>query len=643
MNREEKNRYQARLGIFYALLAGMFLMLLGGVGYRQLIESAAFTERVKQQNHRRIVTPAPRGYIYDREGRLLVANKSTFSAVVFLSDGSVRAAFRKEYLTLVRDHRRRGETFSSNALQITARANVIQSYLDDVNRMLGRQETVDAEKVSTQLNYSPLLPYPIIDDLSREEFAVLLESLPVQSPVQVYVSNSRHYPFESTASQTLGYVVSTVLTPDASLPGDDLTTFAEKGVFGRSGVEREFDSVLQGRMGSEIWKVDPAGFQVESVSRQYPVKGQDITLSLDLDIQLAAEEAFGDQQGGVVAIDIETLEVLAMVSKPDFDLNSTTPYISTEVFAGITDAGGWQNRALQGLYPPGSPFKLLTAVAALKAGVVDPSTVYECTGHLTVAGAQKPCWKRSGHGSRNLAEAIRDSCNVYFYNIALNTGVDAISREAIYAGLGNPTGIDLPYETGHMLVPTRDWKEERIREPWYPGDTTNLAIGQGYLRITPLQMAVFTASIARNEIVTKPSILKLSPEQIRDRPAPKPLGLSERDHAALVEGMTNAIRIGTGRRAAIPGIEMAGKTGTAQVRKDGGTIELAWFIAFAPVHDPKIAIATLIEGQELDADFGGGLHAAPVTHAALKEYFRKHPGALPPAPDPAVTASAALP
>src|SRR5690606_12442688 len=161
-------------------------------------------------------------------------------------------------------------------------------------------------------------------------------------------------------------------------PGDDLTTFAEKGVFGRSGVEREYDSVLQGQMGSEIWKVDPAGFQIELVSRQYSVKGQDIELSLDLDLQLAAEGAFGEQMGGVVALDIKTLEVLAMVSKPDFDLNDTTPYISTETFAAIDTSGGWQNRALQGLYPPGSPFKLLTAVAALKAGMVDPETSYEC-------------------------------------------------------------------------------------------------------------------------------------------------------------------------------------------------------------------------------------------------------------------------
>src|SRR5690606_34596743 len=190
----------------------------------------------------------------------------------------------------------------------------------------------------------------------------------------------------------------------------------------------------------------------------------------------------------------------------------------------------------------------------------------------------------------------RDSCNVYFYNIGLNTGVDTISREAINMGLGDPTGIDLPYETRYMLVPTRDWKEERVKEPWYPGDTTNMSIGQGYLRFTPLQMALMAASIARNEIVTKPSILKLDAAGIAQRPAPKPLGLSARDHAAIVEGMTNAIRIGTGRRAAIPGVDIAGKTGTAQVRKEGGTIELAWFVAFAPANDPKIAIATIIEG-----------------------------------------------
>ncbi|MDQ8180122.1 penicillin-binding transpeptidase domain-containing protein [Pelagicoccus sp. SDUM812005] len=650
MKAEEKMKYQGRLLLFYGMLALMIATLLGAVGYRQLIETDEFSERVKVQNHRRIVTPAPRGNIYDREGRLLVGNKPKFSAVVYLSDAGVRKAFRNEYRILVRDYRERNEDYKTGRLQKQARANVIQTYLDDVNRMLGREDKVDVEKVSTHLNYNPLLPFPIIDDLTREEFAVLLESLPVQSPVQVYVSNQRNYPYESTASHTLGYVSSTILTPDEGLPGEDLTTFAEKGTFGRSGVEKQFDDILQGEMGMEIWVVDPYGFQVESQERRYPTKGNDIQLSLDIDIQTAAEEAFKyfdkkenvekENIGAAVMLDANTLEVLAMVSKPDYDLNDTTPFISNETYAKMKENSGLQNRAIQGVYPPGSPFKLLTSAAALKANTLTAETEHYCPGYYRFSsGAVQRCWKQSGHQEEILWEAIRDSCNVYFYLAGLDTGVDIISNEATYWGLNNRTGIDLPHETGSMLVPTKDWKRKRIGQGWYAGDDTNLAIGQGFTRLTPLQMAVFAASVGRNEIVTKPSILRLSPQQAAQRPPPKPTGLTPEQHQILVKGMVGSATMGSSYRIKVDGLSIAAKTGTAEVRKDGGKIELAWIVAFAPVEDPQVSLAVIIEGQVLNQNFFGGVHAAPIARAMLKAYVEKHPDALTPPP----TASVALP
>ncbi|EDY82799.1 Penicillin-binding Protein dimerisation domain family [Verrucomicrobiia bacterium DG1235] len=650
MKPEEKMKYQGRLLLFYGLLGLMIATLLAGVGYRQLIETDQFSERVKVQNHRRIVTPAPRGNIYDREGRLLVGNKPKFSAVVYLSDSGVRSAFRNEYRILVRDYRERGEKYNTGRLQKLARANVIQTYLDDVNRMLGLEEKVDVEKVSSHLNYNPLLPFPIIADLTREEFAVLLESLPVESPVQVYVSNQRNYPYESTASHTLGYVSSTFLTPDENLPGEDLTTFAEKGTFGRSGVERQFDEILQGEMGMEIWVVDPYGFQVESIERRYPTKGSDIQLSLDIDLQTAAEDAFwvwNDKEqkkiehvGAAVMLDVNTLEVLAMVSKPDYNLNDTTPFISNKTFQQIEEAGGWQNRAIQGLYPPGSPFKLLTSIAALKAQTITPETMHYCPGYYRhPTGRIQYCWKRSGHEEHILWEGIRDSCNVYFYLTGLETGVDIISREAIYMGLADRTGINLPHETGHMIIPTRDWKKRRFDRSWYPGDTTNLSIGQGFTRVTPLQMALFTANIARNEITTKPSILKLTPSAVKNRPPSKSIGLTDEQHQVLIDGMIGSVQLGSSKRVQIPGVSIAAKTGTAEVAKDGGKIELAWMVAFAPVEDPRVAIAVIIEGQELNQNFFGGAHAAPIARATLDAYFQKHPELVEQSP----TASVALP
>ncbi len=649
MNSDEQMKYQGRLLLFYALLVLMIGTLLGAVGYRQLVESDAFNEKVKVQNHRRIVTPAPRGHIFDREGKLLVANKSKFSAVVFLSDSGVRSAFRAEYRALVRDHREREESYDTGHLQKLARANVIQSYLDGVNAMLERDTQVDPEKVTAHLNFNPLLPFPLIEDLSRDEFAVLLESLPIESPVQVYVSNMRHYPYEATASQTLGFVVSTFLTPDPTMPGVDLRTFAEKGTFGRTGVERQFDEQLQGQMGVEIWVVDPYGFQVESIERRYPVKGQDVQLSLDIDLQLAAERAFVsedgvEQVGALVALDAENLEVLAMVSKPDFDLNETTPFIGNETYKRINDAGGWQNRALQGVYPPGSPFKLLTAIAALKSGTVTPSEIHNCPGFIRQGGALKYCHLRTGHGDRDLMGAIRDSCNVYFYEEGLEVGIDRISSEAIYMGLDGPTGINLPHETRSMLVPTREWKQRRFKEPWYPGDTTNLSIGQGFLRLTPLQLAVFTASVASNQVLSQPSILKLTPEQIAARPPAKPLGLTPQDHAVIVEGMAQAAVLGTARRANIPGIPIGAKTGTAEVDQDGGKIELAWIVVYAPIKNPKIVVAVMLEGQVLNQNWSGGLYAAPIAKAVMEEFFRKRPDLVPPPPpEPTATEDVAQP
>lgn len=649
MKPEEKMKYQGRLLLFYGLLVLMIGTLLGGVGYRQLLESHEFSERVKVQNHRRIVTPAPRGNIYDREGRLLVGNKPKFSAVVYLSDSGVRAAFRQEYRVLVRDYRQRNPETKpdTDRLQKVARANVIQTYLDGVNQMLGLEKTVDAEKVSTHLNFFPLLPFPIVDDLTREEFAVLLESLPIESPVQVYVSNQRNYPYEKTASHTLGYVSSTELTPDAGLPGKQLKTFAEKGTFGRAGVEKQFDDILRGDMGTEIWVVDPYGFQVESIERRYPTKGNDIQLSIDIDIQQAAEQAFKyhdretdtmkDHIGAAVMLDANTLEILAMVSKPDYDLNETTPFISNATWKKMQENGGLQNRAIQGLYPPGSPFKLVTTAAALKADTVRADTVHFCNGAFRhQSGRIQRC--AGIHHEDILWEAIRDSCNVYFFNTGLNTGIDKISREAVYMGLGTRTGIDLPAEYSG-LIPSKEWKKERWGQSWFHGDTTNVSIGQGYVLVTPLQMAVFAASIAKNRVMTKPSILRLSPQDIDKRPPPKPSGLTKEQHDILVAGMVGSATLGSSRKIGVEGLAIGAKTGTAEVTKDGGKIELAWIVAFAPVDEPQVALAVIVEGQKLNADFFGGVWAAPIAKAMLQTHVDKNPDLLQKRP----TATASLP
>lgn len=627
MNTENIKKYQSRLWIFYAILGLLLVILYSGLFFRQLIESESHAAKEKIQNQRRILTPGPRGNLLDREGRVLVANKSKFSAVVFLSENQVQKAFSDSYRSMVRDHRERGEKIKSySELRILSRANVLQSYLKGVNELIGRHEEVDATAITRHLNVNPLLPYPLIDNLVPEEFAILLESLPVESPVQVYVSNMRHYPYENAATHALGYVGYSPLEVHSDMPGSELRTFATKGTYGRNGIEKRFDEQLQGKTGSEIWVVDPSGYQVESVQREYPRKGRDIELSIDIDLQLAGEagyDLYGDK-GALVAIDIDRMEVLAMLSRPDYNLNQTTPFILNKVFKEISDNQAWENKALRGLYPPGSPFKLITAIAGLKAGKIDDNTIFECDGSHRVGGRNFPCMGR--HGEIDLRTAIEKSCNEYFYRVGLETGVDNLSREAIYLRLNEPTHIDLPNEARGMLTPSREWKKTRFGEPWYPGDTANMSIGQGALIVTPLQMALMVASVAKNQVYSHPSILKQSPEQLARRPAPKPLGLPENLHKAIIDGMDRAVSpTGTARAAIIKGVNIGGKTGTAQINKKDGNLELAWFVGFAPIEDPKIAVVALVEGQEINVSFGGGQYAAPMARYVLEAYFDKRP------------------
>ena len=644
MNPENTKKYQSRLWIFYGLLIVFMSILYGGLFYRQLVESESHTNREKIQNQRRILTPGPRGNLLDREGRVLVANRSKFSAVVFLSDDLVQSAFHNHYRSLVRDYRERKETIESySQLRIHSRAMVLQSYLSEVNRLIGRQLEVDANDISRHLYVNPLLPYPLVENLAASEFAVLLESIPVESPVQVYVSNMRHYPYENAAGHALGYVGQSPLEVENEMPGNDLKTFATKGTYGRNGVEKQFDQVLQGKTGAEIWVVDPSGYQVEPVKQTYPEKGRDIALSIDIDLQLAGESGYDlyQDKGALVAIDINRMEILAMLSKPDYDLNATSPFISNRVFAEISDHKAWENKAIRGLYPPGSPFKLITAIAGLKAGKIDASTIFECDGFHQVGGRRFPCMGR--HGDIDLRTAIEKSCNEYFYRVGLATGVNNLSREAIYMRLNAPTYVDLPNETGSMLTPTRDWKKARTGEPWYPGDTANMSIGQGALTVTPLQMALLVASIAKNQVYSHPTILKQTTAQLVRRPPPKPLGLPEKVHQAIIEGMDRVVSsTGTARAAMVKGVSVAGKTGTAQINKAEGNLELAWFIGFAPVEDPKIAIAAIVEGQELNQSFGGGRHAAPIARYVLEAYFKKHPDYLDTSKE-TTTVSASLP
>ena len=325
----------------------------------------------------------------------------------------------------------------------------------------------------------------------------------------------------------------------------------------------------------------------------------------------AAEDAIADVALPValVAIDSRTGAVRAVANNPSgFD------------------------RALLGAYAPGSTFKVLTSIAGLRRSVLTPNeAIVDCTGWLRVGNTRKPCYNGKGvHHDVHLPTAIAQSCDIYYYTAGQLMGVDQLAAEARRFKLDRRTGIELPGEQERMIIPDTQWKRRVRNEPWYPGDTANVSIGQGDVLITPLGMACFIASVARDETTTQPTLVHL-PNRPRQRS--EPIGLTVAQRSALLEGMLGCTTYGTAKNLSqvasyrIPGVAIAGKTGTAQVRvlKDGkvGTINLAWFICFAPIEKPEIAMAVMVEGDTIGEETSGGFYAAPIAAAVMKKYFDK--------------------
>ena len=626
-----------RLLLFFGIVAALLTLLVGGLAYRQLFKTSFYSERERLQNMRRVVVPAPRGNIYDRNGEPLVRNRPRFSIVLNLAE--LRSEFRAEYKKIDRNYKKLEPSERPNSDQIAriARATVAQRYLDKVNLILGRTETVHTAELNRHVNQRLLLPYVLLDDLAPAEYARLLEKLPVSSPLQVYTSSTRDYPYGSAAAHTLGYVgANNDLEIDDDFGGEGLPTFKMKGNIGRTGLEKLYEEQLQGETGGAIYRVDPAGYKVDRpVEIRLPVQGTNITTSLDIDLQLAAEAALTEpveRTGAAVAIDVRTGEILAITSKPDYDLNSFVPRLTIEEAEKIAEDGAWFNQAIGGAYPPGSTFKILTSIAAMRSGKVSPDRpIVDCDGITMIGNKRFYCENGDGHHHQILLpDAITYSCDIFFYEAGKLTTVDTLAAEAKRFHLGQRTGIELPGETGRMVIPDPAWKEQTQKERWFPGDTANTSIGQGFVLVTPLDMACFAASVARNEVFTKPTILHNPNAPTQHTPS---IGLTPIQRQALLDGMEGCTTIGTAKwltqmkNLKIPGVRVAGKTGTAQKRvtKDGktGNINYAWFICFAPIENPEIAMAVVVEGENIGENFGGGTYALPVASAVMKKYFEK--------------------
>lgn len=609
--------FSARLRIIRRMIPGLIVVLVAGVGYWQVVRSAEYVERDRRQTQRRVMMPAPRGVIYDREHRVLAGNRSHTRAVTDL--GKLRSEFSAEQKRLLENEH------PVTNLAARARFAVVQRHLDRLNAITGRNGPVDAARLERAFVRERMQPFVLMDELSAEEFARLSAALDEADPVKLNRSTERWYPHGSLAAHVLGRVKHEVIR---TAIGRDFPTLNYIGTVGDGGIEKQFETRLHGRPGDAVVRVDAWNFPVgDPLERRDPTAGGDVVLSLDLDLQLAAERAMAATPGGpggaAVALSVTTGEILAMASKPDFDLNEVSPVLLRETKQRIDAAGGWFNRATQGLYPPGSTFKLFTVMAGLRGGTLRPDDRLNCPGFLEVGGHRFPCHEAAGHGSLSLRDALAYSCNVFAYQTGLAAGAEALAAEARRFHFNEPTGIELLGEARQMVVPDPRWKETNVHENWNEIDTANLSIGQGFLRYSPLQAACAMASLARQETLTVPTLLfEPARRPTGDRPA-EPLGLAGSDYAALKESMQAVIRTGIGQNAQVPGVSLAGKSGTAQVMRKKDMMNVAWFVVFAPVEKPEIAVAVAMEGNQPGVEFAGAEHAAPIVREIVAAYFDK--------------------
>lgn len=595
-----RRRLEFAIVLVFAILFGLCVRLWD----LQIVHFERFADAADHNRIRLRRVDATRGRIVDRHGRVLVDSRASFDAVIVPED-----------------------------------AGNLETTLETLAQLLGQSAAEThavLERVTARLPFEEVV---VKRDLTRDE-VVALETHRWELPgVRLRVSPRRRYVHGPLLAHVLGYV-------GEAAPADlgAGSRYRAGDLLGKTGVERVWEAELRGVNGGRRVEVDAMGRELRVLGEVPPLTGNTLVLTIDLDLQKAAEDALGDRAGAIVAIDPRNGEVLAMASHPAFDPNDFASGISAARWKQLLEdpLHPLTHRAIQGQYPPGSTFKIAVAIAALAEGAIRPDTRVTCHGAVAFGNRRFRCWRKGGHGTVDVVAALERSCDVFFYQAAQRLGIDTISRYARLLGLGAPTGIELPHEkTG--LVPDRDWKRRHFGEPWYPGETLPVGIGQGYLTATPIQIAQMAAMAATGKRF-RPHILKRieSPEgKVLRTVEPELIARLDADPSVLARVGTALVRAvnspqGTGRLAQLPYVDVAGKTGTSQVvrlGKERRRVEEtpreerdhAWFVAYAPAEDPRIAVAALIE----HADGGGGAVAAPAAREVLESYFLQEERARP--------------
>lgn len=577
--------FHARLDILKFTIFVLIWIILFRVVSLQTIKGDQY-RKISDENRIVIYSqPSTRGKIYDKNFDIVVDNKPAF-VVLFsrqtLSDGEVENVIEKV----------------SGFLSVPPADlfNKIQKYYGE--------------------NFSLI---KIAENISKVKALRLAEKIHQLPGIVVRIEPVRVYSWGSLISHITGYV------REAS--SDDLNelTNIKIGVdVGKNGLERQYDDILRGIDGGSQVEVNARGIQKRILKTVEPVDGKSVVLTIDKKIQRVLSENIKGYTGVAIAVDPNTGGILGIASYPDYNPNSfvsgikpwqLTYYLGSKKLPLV-------NRSLQCQYPPGSVYKMVTALAGLENGIITPWSVIDCKGFIELGKYKQKfrCWARSGHGNMQIANALAHSCDVFFYEVGLQLGPTKLKEWAQKFGFGEKTGIDLPSEE-KGLVPDRSWKKDKLRQGWYDGDTVNMSVGQGYMWTTPIQVAQFISMIANGGTMFQPHILKkivdVKGEVIFENvpKIKKKLDINPVNLNIVQQGMLNAVRYGTGRNAGVSGLSLAGKTGTAQNPQGA---DHAWFACYAPATKPKIVLVVMIEHGG-----GGGEVAAPIAGKMLAEIFGK--------------------
>ncbi len=580
--RDDPKSAGSKVAFFQYLTVAVFIFLIAGFWALQVQNPDVYSEAAERNRIKSTPILAARGKILDREGRVIVDNKASYSLLLN------RDQIQFEHLAPI------AEAMNLDLDELAAK----------IRRMRARPQII------------------IKDELTRDEIAFVESHRDPSAYPEMDLIQSwrRQYPQDGYAAHAIGYVGE---ISEAELDLPQYLDYHQGDIIGKDGLEKQYDSVLRGVDGQERVLVDNMGRERQVETQKEAVAGKDLKTTLDLDLQSVAELAMEGKRGAVVALNPQNGEVLAMVSRPAFDPNKFTGRISRKDWSLLADdkAKPLLNRAIQAQLAPGSTFKPIMAIAGLEQGVVDDKTDFFCPGGASFYGHYFACHVKGGHGTISLHRAIAQSCDVYFYNVGNRLGIDNIAKYADLAGVGRKTGIDLPNET-QGTMPSTKWKLRLSRQKWYAGETISVAIGQGAVTVSPLQIVSALGGLGAGAVWYKPHFLKSDSPVLLRKGELKPENLQQ-----VISGMYAVVNEGgTGRASQLPNVKICGKTGTAQVaasdRTKGAKVQSAlannaWFVAFGPMEQPEIAVVALFENGE------ESYNAVPIVRDVLKAYFDK--------------------